>query len=75
MVKELWPIASGLNRLFVPYIKLCEETSKNAESFDLMWFYLASTLPFTDIPVKEREKHVTIAGYFVFARQGEEHGY
>ena len=22
--------------------KLCEETSKNAESFDLMWFYLAS---------------------------------
>ncbi|APR32054.1 molybdenum cofactor biosynthesis protein [Citrobacter freundii] len=75
MVKELWPIASGLNRLFVPYIKLCEETSKNAESFDLMRFYLANTLPFNDIPVNVREKHVTIAGYFVFARQGEEHGY
>ena len=75
MVKELWPIASGLNRLFVPYVALCEETSKNGESFGLIRFYLASELQFTDIPVKEREKHVTIAGYFVFARQGEEHGY
>ncbi|MEB2420526.1 hypothetical protein [Citrobacter sp. R-1.5.2] len=75
MVKELWAIASGLNILFVPYIKLCEETSKKSEPFDLMWFYLAIALPFTDIPVKEREKHVTIAGYFVFARQGKEHGY
>jgi hypothetical protein len=59
----------------VPYIKLCEETSKNAESFDLMRFYFANKLPITDIPVNAREKHVTIAGYFVFARQGEEHGY
>ncbi|HCB1866259.1 hypothetical protein [Citrobacter freundii] len=56
-------------------IALCEETSKNGESFGLIRFYLASELQFTDIPVKEREKHVTIAGYFVFARQGEEHGY
>ncbi|EFE06615.1 hypothetical protein CIT292_09664 [Citrobacter youngae ATCC 29220] len=75
MVKELWPIASGLNRLFVPYSKLCEEASKNGESVDFMRFYLVSVLPLTDIPAKEREKHVTIAGYFVFARQGEEHGY
>jgi hypothetical protein len=59
----------------VPYFKLCEETSIIDEPFDLMWFYLAIVLPFTDIPVKEREKHVTIAGYFVFARQEEEHGY
>ncbi|ORT74195.1 molybdenum cofactor biosynthesis protein [Citrobacter werkmanii] len=75
MVKELWPIASGLNRLFVPYSKLCEETSKNDESFDLMRFYLANVLPLADNPAKAREKHVTIAGYFVFARQEEEHGY
>jgi antitoxin CptB len=27
-----------------------------------MWFYLAIVLPFTDIPVKAREKHVTITG-------------
>ena len=74
MVKELWTIASGLNRLFVPYIALCEEKSKNGESFGLIRFYLASELQFTDIPVKEREKHVTIAGYFVFARQGEKKG-
>jgi len=29
---------------------------------------------FTDIPVKEVEKHVTIAGYWIFVRQ-EEDGY
>ena len=75
MVKELWPIASGLNTLFVPCIKLCEETSKNGEPFNLMWFYFAFVLPITDIPAKEREKHVTIAEYFVFVRQREEHGY
>ena len=26
---------------------------------------------FTDIPVKEGEKHVTIAGYWIFVRQEE----
>jgi len=40
-----------------------------------MWFYFAFVLPITDIPAKEREKHVTIAEYFVFVRQREEHGY
>ncbi|KXA03291.1 hypothetical protein HMPREF0208_03500 [Citrobacter koseri] len=40
-----------------------------------MWFYLPIMLPFMEIPVKEHEKHVTIAGYFIFARQEEEHGY
>jgi hypothetical protein len=29
---------------------------------------------FTDIPAKEVEKHVTIAGYWIFVRQ-EEDGY
>ncbi|EFE61739.1 hypothetical protein ECRG_01975 [Escherichia coli H617] len=27
---------------------------------------------FTDIPVKEGEKHVTIAGYWIFVRQEED---
>ena len=74
MVKELWPIASGLNILIVPYFKLCEETSTIDEPFDLMLFYLAIALPFTDIPAKECEKHFTIDPYYVNARQKEEHG-
>lgn len=75
MVKELWTIASGLNRLFVPYIVLCEETSKIGESFGLIRFYLASELQFTDIPVKEREKTRYNSGILRFRETGEEHGY
>lgn len=75
MVKELLPIASALDIPFVPFRLLCEALCKMDDAFEAMTFYLAIVLPMMEIPAKEHEKHVTIAGYFIFARQEEEHGY
>ena len=49
---------------------LLRGTSKN-EAIEFCEL-IAIAMVFTDIPVKEGEKHVTIAGYWIFVRQEED---
>lgn len=42
------------------------------EALELLRINFAIAIVFTDIPAKEVEKHVTIAGYWIFVRQEED---